>query len=128
MSLPRKNWLEWTVFAIGVLLVLTTIGLLVWDSARTAGGPADVTVDVGAARAGAQRHFIPVTVRNQGDGAAEGVQVEVVLEREGAELERATLVIPFLPRGAQRNGWVSFGVAPLETDRVTVRALGFERP
>jgi uncharacterized protein (TIGR02588 family) len=126
--MPRKNWLEWLVFGCGVLLVLGTVGFLARDAMREDAKPADVIVRLGRPRAGAERHAIPVTVINVGGEAATGVRVQVALERDGTEIERAELEIPFLPRGARREGWVTFGGASGPDDRVRAAAVGYERP
>ena len=39
-----KNPLEWTVFGVGLALLLATVGALVWDAARGADGPPEPVV------------------------------------------------------------------------------------
>ena len=34
MRVPMKNGLEWTVFALGLAMVLATLGFLGWDAAN----------------------------------------------------------------------------------------------
>lgn len=71
---------------------------------------------------------MPVSVTNQGDETAEGVQVEVVLESDGKEQESAEFEIAFLPRYSTREGWITFGTDPRTVDQMKARVLGFEKP
>jgi uncharacterized protein (TIGR02588 family) len=122
----EKNWLEWGVFGVGLLLVAGVLGYLVYDGATSAGGPPAVEVTLGEARPAGQNFIVPVTVTNRGGETAEGVTVEVTLE-VGAEAERGEFTLAFLPRGATREGWVAFRRDP-RAGRLTPRVLGYEKP
>jgi uncharacterized protein (TIGR02588 family) len=122
----EKNWLEWVVFGVGLLLVAATLGFLVYDGATAGDAPADIEVRLGEPRRAGQGFLVPVTVSNRGGETAEGVTVEVTLEG-GAEAERGELTVAFLPRGSTREGWVSFSKDP-RAGRLTARALGYEKP
>jgi uncharacterized protein (TIGR02588 family) len=127
MKLPQKNWLEWSVFAVSLLLVAGAIAYLAYDAAMLGDQPPIIEVRLGAPEQRANAYAIPVSVTNQGDQTAEGVVVEVVLER-GAEQEQAQFEIAFVPRGSTRNGWVTFQSDPHSADQVTGHVLGFELP
>jgi uncharacterized protein (TIGR02588 family) len=127
MSRPTKNRLEWTVFAIGLVLVLATLGFLVRESIVDAGGPPEVVARLGEARPSASGYLIPVEVANIGQSTAEDVLVPIFLDLPDGEREEAELNIAFLPRDSKRNGWVSFRDDPR---RGTLRlgAIAFEVP
>ena len=127
MPKPAKNWLEWAVFAVGLVLVLGTLGFLVRESLVTAGGPPDVVTRLGQRQAAADGFMVPVEVANLGKGTAEDVQVTVILELSDREREEAVLDIAFLPRDSRRNGWVTFQGDP---KRGTLRLgpIAFEVP
>jgi uncharacterized protein (TIGR02588 family) len=124
---PTKNWLEWSVFAVGLVLVLATLGYLAWESVTGTGGPPDVVVRLGAAEPSTGGYMVPVEVANVGEGTAEDVRVTVVLEVPGGEPEEVDLDIAFLPRDSRRNGWVTFRTDPA---RGTLRLgpVAFEVP
>lgn len=105
---PEKNWLEWSVFGVGLVLVLATLGFLVREALVGSGGPPEVVARLGAPRASAGGYMVPVEVANVGEGTAEDVTVTVVLEGAGEEREEAQLEIAFLPRDSRRNGYVTF--------------------
>lgn len=126
----EKNWLEWVVFGVGLLLVVSTLAYLVYDGATAADTPPDieVTVKPDEARQGAQGFIVPVEVFNRGGQTAEGVSVEVVLEAAGSpEPERGEFTLAFLPRQGTREGFVVFRNDP-RAGRLTARAHGYEKP
>lgn len=124
----EKNWLEWAVFGVGLLLVAATLSYLVYDGATAADAPPDVEVKLGEPRPGGVGFLVPVTVYNRGGQTAEGVSVEVVLEAAGTpEPERSEFTVAFLPRQGTRKGWVSFRADP-RAGKLTARAHGYEQP
>lgn len=127
MARPQKNWLEWTVFGVGLVLVLGTLGFLVRESLLAAGGTPEVVARLGPPKASAGGYMVPVEVANLGRGTAEDVKVTVVLEPPQGEPEEAELDIAFLPRDSRRNGWVTFRTDP---SRGTLRLgpMAFEVP
>ena len=112
MARPAKNWLEWTVFAISLVLVVGTLGFLIRESLVAAGGAPEVVARLGAPKPAAGGWMVPVEVTNLGEGTAEDVKVTVILELPEAQPEEAELDIAFLPRDSRRNGWVSFRGEP----------------
>jgi uncharacterized protein (TIGR02588 family) len=124
----EKNWLEWVVFGVGLVLVVSTLAYLVYDGATSADAPPDIEVRLGEPQRGGPGFLVPVTVFNRGGETAGGVAVEVVLEGAGApEPERAEFTIAFLPRRGTREGWVAFRSDP-RAGRLTARAIGYEKP
>ena len=126
MSNLKKNWLEWAVFAAGLVLVVATIGFLVYQGTTMGSEPPIIEVHLGAPQPRSQNFIVPVTVVNRGDKTAEGVHIEVVLEGGGAT-ERSEFQIPFLPRHARHEGWAAFQTDP-RAARLRARVLGFEEP
>ncbi len=124
----EKNWLEWAVFGVGLVLVACTLGFLIYDGASSAGDvPPDVKVLLGATEQRGEQFVVPVTVVNEGGQTAEGVTVEVSLERDGSPPERGEFAVAFLPRGGSREGFVTFRTDP-RTARLVPRVLGYEKP
>lgn len=127
----NKNWLEWSVFAAGLALVLAIVAYLVVEAVRHEDRPPRLGVQVGEVwRSGDVEppHFVvPVTVTNLGDRAAEDVHVEVTLVRDGALLERCELRLPEVPRRSSRAGASTLQHEPA-TDELRVRVLGYSEP
>ena len=127
MSELKKNWLEWSVFVAGALLVVGVIGYLAYDAATAGNDPPSIEVQLGAPEQRLRNFAVPVTVVNHGDQTAEGVQIEVVLEEGGAESERGEFAVAFLPRHSSREGWVAFQRDP-RNGTLRARVLGYEKP
>jgi uncharacterized protein (TIGR02588 family) len=128
MRLPEKNWLEWVVFAIGVLCIGAVISLLARDALRSPGAEASVVVRFGEMERRAGHQYVPITVVNSGGQAATGVQVEVLLDRDGQVVDRARFVVDLIPRNARREGWVAFDSAAAPGVRVRTGGVAFEAP
>lgn len=111
MTRLDKNVLEWTVFGVSLVLVLATFGYLVRESLTAVDGPPEVVVRLGEPRTGAGGHMVQVTAENRGGETAEDVRIAVRLQA-GEDEEEAVLVVPYLPRGARRSGWVTFRADP----------------
>jgi uncharacterized protein (TIGR02588 family) len=109
----EKNALEWTVFGVGLVLVMATLGYLVREAFTTGSSPPELVVHLGAPRRVTEGYQVPVTVVNRGDHVAEGVTVTISLTAK-AEREEAVLSIPFLPHQSRREGWVTFRGDPRE--------------
>jgi uncharacterized protein (TIGR02588 family) len=122
----EKNALEWTVFGIGLILVLATLGYLVREALTTGSSPPELVVHLGAPRRVAESFEVPVTVVNRGDRVAEGVSVSITLAA-GAEREEAVLSIAFLPHQSRRQGWVTFRSDPAGGD-LRVGPVSYESP
>jgi len=121
----EKNWLEWCVFGVGLVLVLGTLGFLAYDGAKTGDGPARIEIELGEPEAGGEGFVVPVIVSNRGDSTAGDVQIEVTLE--GGAAERGEFSIAFLPRRSTREGVVTFHTDP-RAGRLRARVLGYEKP
>jgi len=117
----KKNALEWTVFGIGLLLVLATLAYLIREAVTTGSSPPEIVVQLGTPRQVTHGFQVPVTVFNRGDKVAEHLSVVITLVAK-TEREEAVLNIAFLPRQSKREGWVTFrgdpGNGTLETGPV----------
>ncbi len=128
MRVPEKNWLEWAVFALGILCIGAVVAFLAKDALQSAHAPAHVVVRLGQTEERAGQRHVPVTLLNSGGEAAAGVQVEVLLERDSEIVERARFVMDLIPRGATREGWVAFESPVAPGDRIRTGGVAFGGP
>ncbi len=122
----EKNWLEWVVFGVGLLLVCGVLGFLAYDGATTGGAPAEFRIETGRPERRGDGFHVPLRLTNVGGETAEGVHVEVVLEAAG-RAERGEFVVAFLPRGGTREASVTFHTDPAGGS-LRARVLGYEKP
>jgi len=128
MSKLQKNWVEWTVFAVGLVLVASALSYLVYDGATMGSEPPSLEVRLGTPEQRPYNFIVPVTVTNHGDETAEGITIEVSMENAGGqEPVRGELTIAFLPRRATREGFVTFDRDPRAV-QLKARVLGYEKP
>ena len=128
MSKLQKNWVEWTVFAVGLVLVASALSYLVYDGATMGSEPPSLEVRLGTPEQRPYNFIVPVTVTNHGDETAEGITVEVSMEDAGGgEPASGELTIAFLPRRATREGFVTFDQDPRAV-QLKARVLGYEKP
>ncbi len=127
MNIPQKNWLEWTVFAIGLVLVASVLGFLVYDAVTLGDAPPMMAIEIGQPEQQGQHIIVPVAVTNQGDQPAEGVVVEVTYEGE-QEPQQSQFEIAFLPRSATGEGWASFQTESGASGEFKARVIGYQKP
>lgn len=143
MTTPRKNWLEWMVFAAGLTLLLATTAYLGYQGLVYRQRPAVLTVTLGEPwtpdEHEPRRFIVPVTVRNDGGRTAAEVTVEISLVHETVDgsaasngkasepIERRELTFAFVPHMSTRAGALSFAH---RLDRAEMRAqvLGYLEP
>jgi uncharacterized protein (TIGR02588 family) len=126
MNIPQKNWLEWTIFAMSVVLVASVFAYLVYDALTLGDRPPTMAIEVGQPEQQGQHVIVPVTVINQGDQPAENVIVEVLFE--GEQEQQSQFEIPFLPRSAVGEGWASFQNSSGATGQFKARVIGYGKP
>ena len=126
MTRPHKNWLEWLVFAMSLVVIAGFIGVLAYAAFMTKDAPASLRVFLGEPRKEQSHFIVPVLVQNRGGAAAAAVRIEVVLD-SGSTVERSGFELSYAPGGSSRHGEVSFSSDPRE-GRLNGRAIGFELP
>ena len=116
------------MFYISLLLILSILGYLVYNVYTYKPSPPDllVTYQHDPSEFAPYRYHVRVT--NQGGETAEEVNIELVLEKAGQELEAAELQIPFSPRESEREGWVNFKTDPATADTVIARVMSYKKP
>jgi len=125
---PHKNGFEWTIFALGLILVVTTLGYLIYAGITRGSDPAQLNVELGQATPNANRFLIPVLVTNTGDTTAEDVHIAVLLRIAEGKEERAELQFPHVPRHARRRGLVSFETKPVKDMKLEGIVMGYREP
>lgn len=117
-----KNPLEWTVFGLSAILVVGVMVVLGKEALRWKDTPPRLHAELGTAEFQDGSWWVPVKVRNEGEGVAADVAIEV-----SAGDETASFTLDFVPRGTERHGRVSFPEATdLRAARVSV--TGYQEP
>jgi uncharacterized protein (TIGR02588 family) len=123
---PRKNRLEWLVFAVSLAVIAGTVGVLVYGSLTLEDSPPRLEVYLGEPRERLGSFVVPVVVENRGTRPAAGVKVEVILTG-GKSSEQGGFDIAYAPGGSTRRGEVVFSTDP-RRGTLKARVPGFEFP
>jgi uncharacterized protein (TIGR02588 family) len=118
-----KNALEWAVFALSALLVLSVVGFLGYNAVRGGEGGAHLKCTIASAKAlGEDSTEVLVVVENHGPKTAAEVNVTV----KGGDAE-ATFTVDFIPRGGKREGIAVFE-GRHDAAGITARVTGYVEP
>ena len=129
----EKNALEWSVFAVSLLLVLASIGYLIRQILVADNTPPHITLQLGTPQdlqnsdKKEKTFMVPVKALNKGGQTAEGVHLEIEMQRGQEKPQTADFEINFLPAGSSRDGWVAFQ-GTKDNAKLKARVLGYEIP
>ncbi|PVY39432.1 hypothetical protein [Pontibacter virosus] len=123
-----KNALEWAVFGVSLVLVLAILVYLSYMAYTHKPSTPDLAVAYFHDPSANAPHRYRVVVENKGGETAEEVQVELIVESGGAEVESAELNIAFSPKESKREGWVNFKEDPAKADTLVARVVSYKRP
>jgi uncharacterized protein (TIGR02588 family) len=124
----KKNVLEWIVFSLSLLLISGIFGYLIYQSVIYEPGSPDLVVTFKSDPSPNNPYRFHVSVENKGQETAEEVNIELVLEKDGQELEMATLQIPYAPKESKREGWMVFSKNPEMADTLYSRVVSYKKP
>lgn len=125
--IPKKNALEWIVFAVSLVLVLAVIGILLVSGTRGTDRPPQLRISVGEPAREADHYRVPVTVENSGDETVADLKVDVSLRSGSDIVEQSEFTLMFVPRRSRREGAALFQRDP-RCCEIVARAVGFESP
>lgn len=123
----QKNAVEWTVFALAAIIVLASVGGLVFLSVQSHERPPELEARALAPQRTASGFVVPVQVRNKGDRTAEAVHVEVSLKSGEETVERSEMTFDYLPRHSEREGSAIFSRDP-QCCSIEARTTAFDTP
>ena len=106
----RKNALEWTVFGLGLIVIVGLVGYLSWAAVTPHDRPAELRVELGKPERLKKGYRTRVTVRNVGDETAMSVKVKV---------GDADLDLDYVPRQSEREGYVFTEQPPTEGQAIS---------
>lgn len=120
----RRNWLEWVALVVSVVAIVAVVGFLVVDGLRDEGRPPMPVVEVRLEDGyeTATGWLVPATIRNDGDRAAEAVQLAARASVGGSDQE-SEVTLDYLPSGSELDVLFGFSARPDGEVGVTVRGL-----
>ena len=117
----------WGIGLLGLLLVLGSIGFMLYEAIAGDSSPPDVIVEIESILPARNGFLVEFRVINEGGSAAAGLTVEGEL-RNGVEIvETSNTTIEYVPSRSEREGGLFFTLDPRGYD-LQLRAKGYENP
>lgn len=123
---PPSPW-EWLVAAIGLVLLVASLGYLVHDALGGDGAPPSPAVRVAGVEEQGGRFLVRVQVANESRATAADLRVEGELRRGADVVERSETQFPFLPGQSVREGGLFFRQDP-RTLELVLTARSYQKP
>lgn len=118
---------EWIVAGVGLVLVASVIGFLIYEAFTGKRLPPDVKLSVDSVVQTGNGYLVKVTAVNEGGQTAEGVSIEGELRTGTESLERSRTTIDYLPPRSEKRAGLFFTRDPRKFE-LHVRPLGYEEP
>jgi uncharacterized protein (TIGR02588 family) len=120
----KKNVLEWSIFAISLVLIAVCVGVLGYEQLTRTDSPPNVLATIGQVMERPDGFAVEIIIENTGDRTASAIHLQLSDE---ANNEQATAVIEYLPYRSTRRAWLILPTDP-RGDGIRVRVLGYEEP
>lgn len=118
---------EWIAAALGLALVCTTIGFMLYKGMTRSGTPPDVEIRAEAVRPVHGGYVVTIRALNRGETTAADVRIEGQLRNAAGVAETSELTFQYLPPLSSRKGGLFFSRNPAE-HQIELRAKGYEVP
>jgi uncharacterized protein (TIGR02588 family) len=117
----------WGIAVLGLVLVLGSIGFMLYEAAAGDSSPPDVTVRVDSIRPTQNGFLIEFRAINEGGTTAQGLTVEGELRNGADSVETSNTTIEYVPSHSERAGGLFFKSDPRQYE-LLLRAKGYEKP
>lgn len=118
---------EWLVAAVGLIMVISTVGYMLYHGMVGDSSPPDVVVRVEAIVAVHSGHLVTIRLTNHGGATAQGVVVEGALWNGTEHVETSHTEIDYAAAHSEAQAGLFFTHDPRQFE-LRVRALGYEIP
>jgi uncharacterized protein (TIGR02588 family) len=119
-------WL-WGMGILGLILLIGTLGLLIYEGAAGDSSPPAVVVRVETILPTGNGYLVRFRAVNQGGSTAEGVAIEGELSRGAERVQVSETTLDYMPSHSARQGGLFFTHDPRAYD-LQLRATGYEQP
>jgi len=127
----RKNnktpILEWLAAGIGLILVLFSIGFLLYSAIIKQDTPPDLVVVADNITKTEKGYLVKFSLENKGGNNASQVTVEGKLKKGEEDEETSSVTFAYAPSNSKKEGGLLFTKNPQEF-QMELRALGYENP
>ncbi len=119
--------LEWIVAAAGLVLVVGTIGFMLYQAFTATDTPPGFKTNVERIDQTDSGFVVVFKVINEGEQTAAGVEIEGELRRGAESVETSSVTIDYAPSKSELKGGLFFKNNPREF-QLEIRAKGYSEP
>lgn len=119
--------LEWIVAAIGLILVVATIGFMLYKSFTSQDSPPHFVASVEKISEINSGYLVIFKVKNEGERTASGVEVEAVIKNGEEILETSGATMDYVPSKSESKGGLFFKNDPKQFPP-EIRVKGYSEP
>jgi uncharacterized protein (TIGR02588 family) len=119
--------LEWLFAAVGVLVVSSAVGFLIYRGATKDDLPPAIKIEVESIAPTGDNYLVNFRVSNTGDTTAADLTIEGELKNGEKAEETSDVTMTYLPAKSVRRGGLFFTKNPRDF-QLRIRAKGYEQP
>ena len=121
-----SKW-EWVAGAIGLVLVLGTVGFIAYNALTAEPSVPEVTVEHVGTERNAGGYVVKFRARNSGPSTAASLTISGTLHDGSTEIERSEVTLDYLPPRGARQGGLIFQTDPAKHE-LSLEAEGYVDP
>lgn len=118
---------EWVVAALSAVLVLGSMGFLLWEALTERASPPAITVQVDSIVNTGSGYVVEFRAHNRGQTTGAGVVIEGELLADTGSVETSSVTLDYVPSESSRGGGLFFSHDPARY-RLRIRPKGYDRP
>ncbi len=119
--------LEWLIAAVGLILVIGTIGFMMYKGLTSKDKPPDFTTKIDRIDTVNSGYIIVFKLVNVGEQTAAGVNVEGELKNGTESVEKSDVTFDYAPSTSETEGGLFFKNDPKQY-QMEIRAKGYIKP
>ncbi len=119
--------LEWLMAVIGALLVIGSVGFMLYGAVVGDDSPPNIAIRVDSIRPMQDGYLVQIRTTNRGGSTAAGLTVEGELKGDTGTIETSGTTVDFVPPHSERYGGLFFTQDPRRYT-LELRAKGYQEP
>lgn len=120
--------LEWLAAVIGFVLVVSTIGYLIYSAVTQGDSPPNLMITNYTISKSGNSYLVQFTLSNTGENNAAEITVEGKITEGEKDLETSAVTIDYAPAHSTREGGLLFKNEPIKDKNFEIRAVGYKKP